>query len=140
MLADNGGAVPTIAIRIGGIAQNAGDGAAAVYDDDHDTVTPDVAHPTDARGFARDVDARRRRRIRAAGRPDFVVTTLEDELEFDPNATLADFGGAGDSRCARRWCSPAGSDLGDTITFAGALTGGPRSASTTVRCVRRATS
>jgi hypothetical protein len=127
VLADNGGAVPTIAIKIGGVAQDAGTDAAAVYDDDFNGGTADIAIPTDARGFGRvdgarvDIGAFEQQ----AGQS-FVVTTLQDELDtFDPNATLADFGGAGDLSL-REALVLTGQDPTsiDTITFSAALIGG----------------
>jgi hypothetical protein len=128
LLADNGGAVPTIAIKVGGVAQDTGSDAAAVYDDDHNAGTPDVAIPTDARGFARvdgahvDIGA-----FEQQTGTSFVVTTLEDELgSLDPNATLADFGGAGDLslREALVLASQDDPTAVDTITFAPSLIGG----------------
>ena len=82
VLADNAGLVQTVAINRTGIAHDAGDTAAAVYDDDGIPATPDVAIPTDARGFDRvagaSVDSIGAFEQQAART--FVVTTLDDEL------------------------------------------------------------
>jgi hypothetical protein len=127
VLANNGGPVATVAINPTGTAHDAGDTAAAVYDDDNNPATPDVAIPTDARGADRvagtSVD------IGAFEQPvgeSFVVTTLTDELDSnDPHATLADFGGAGDLSL-REALFLANEDplTVDSITFDPSLAGG----------------
>ena len=79
VLADNGGPVQTVAIKAGGVAQNSGDAASAVYDHDGDPSTADQAIPTDARGFARDVAGVDIGAVELQTGTAFVVTTLADE-------------------------------------------------------------
>jgi hypothetical protein len=123
----NGGSVATVAINPTGIAQDAGVTADAVYDDDGNPATPPVPIPTDARGFARvagasvDVGA-----FEQQAGATFVITTLDDELDStDPNATLADFGGAGDLSLREALVLAAEDPTSiDTITFDPSLIGG----------------
>ena len=137
VLADNGGPVATIALNpdVANPAIDTGDPAA--LDETHagidlngdgdqtDTIT------TDARGFDRTSISTARRALdlgafeQQAG-ASFVVTTLEDELDsLDPNATLADFGGA-DDLSLREALALAEQDPTsfDTITFDDDLIGG----------------
>ena len=128
LLADNGGPVHTVAINPTGIARDAGDDAAAVYDDDNNPATPDVVIPTDARGAERvagahvDVGAFEFQVTPAA----LVVTTLADELDSsDPNATFADLSG-GTGLSLREALALAKQDptITHTITFDPSLVGG----------------
>lgn len=126
-LADNAGPVKTVAINPTGTAHDAGDTAAAVYDDDGNPATPDVAIPTDARdldrvaGAGADIGA-----FEQQASQSFVVTTLDDELDSnDPHATLADFGGAGDlSLREALFLANEDPTSVDTITFDPSLGGG----------------
>jgi hypothetical protein len=127
VLADNGGAVPTIAIKASGTAHNAGDDAAAAYNHDGNSATPKVALTTDARGFARAADSHVDIGAVELQPPrSFVVTTLEDELgSLDPNATLADFGGLADLSLREALVLAQQDPLSaDTITFTSSLIGG----------------
>jgi uncharacterized protein YciI len=127
VLADNGGAVPTIAIKASGTAHNAGDDAAAAYNHDGNSATPKVALTTDARGFARAADSHVDiGAVELQPPKSFVVTTLEDELgSLDPNATLADFGGLADLSLREALVLAQQDPLSaDTITFASSLIGG----------------
>jgi hypothetical protein len=127
LLADNGGSVQTIAVNPTGVAHDTGSTAAAVYDDDGNPATPDVAIPTDARGFDRvsgtsvDIGAFEQQAAQS-----FVVTTLHDELDSnDPHATLSDFGGAGDLSLREALVLAQQDPTSvDTITFDPSLAGG----------------
>jgi large repetitive protein len=126
-LADNGGPVKTVAINPTGIAHDAGSDAAAVYDDDANPATPDVAIPADARDLGRisgahvDIGAFEQQAAQS-----FVVTTLADQLDSnDPHATLLDFGGASDlSLREALFLANEDPTTADTITFDPSLGGG----------------
>ncbi|MEA2887182.1 MAG: large repetitive protein [Bradyrhizobium sp.] len=125
VLANNGGGVQTVAINPTGIAHDAGSDAAAVYDDDNNPATPDVAIPTDARDLGRisgaHVDIGAFEQQAAQG---FVVTTLADQLDStDPHATLADMGGQLSLREAL-FLANEDPTTADTITFDPSLAGG----------------
>ena len=113
---DNGGSVPTVGIKTGGLAHDAGDDSAVPVD-----------LLTDARGFARDVGAHVDiGAVELQAARSFVVTTLTDELDFnDSHATLADFGGAGDLSLREALVLAQQDPLSaSTITFAASLIGG----------------
>jgi hypothetical protein len=126
VLADNGGAVQTVAIASGGIAHNGGANGELPADDADLDGDGDVAEPlpVDARGFTRAVGTVDIGAFEQQNAGAFVVTTLADE-DFD-NGDLAAETADGNGLSLREALGLANGDptTADTITFAAALTGG----------------
>ena len=114
---NNGGAVPTVAINPTGYAHDTGDDAAAVYDDDGNSGTPDVPIPTDARGFARDVGGVDIGAVELQNGAAYTVTTLDDQ-EYD-GGDLADETADGGGLSLREALALTNADplSADTINF-----------------------